>query len=456
MSTPTQGAPVESAALAASTAAEAAGEPSLAAGLPPEALDDRDGAATRAEYEGPVRGAHQESSAAAGGQSEVALSIAGAARGLGVATATLRSWERRYGLAASYHTSGGHRRYGPDDLARLQVMHRLVRAGVPAAEAARMAIAADVTGQDRSGPFAALLWPDPDRPEPTQLLPATEEGAEGTSPAATLVPDIDRALVGDLVAQVGPDALVIPPALPDASADQGAPSDVSADLGPLTVPDPLTVGTSPTRSHGGGRVLPLPPGAGSARGLASSVMALDAVQIERVLAESLVEQGATATWEGLVRPVMNGISRRWDSTGAGVEIEHTFSVQVAAELTRHVAGTWTPRNDRPVLLAAVPEEMHDLPLVALQATLYEERIRCHLLGARTPADALTDAVRRLGPPVVFLWAQLDIAEVPTLPRIRPRPVVLLGGPGFSGSTGATVAAESLSEAVDRVRSALGL
>ena len=70
----------------------------------------------------------------------VALSVAGAARGLGVAPGTLRSWERRYGLAPSLHTPGGHRRYGPIDLARLGVMHRLVQEGVPPAEAARAAI----------------------------------------------------------------------------------------------------------------------------------------------------------------------------------------------------------------------------------------------------------------------------------------------------------------------------
>ena len=36
----------------------------------------------------------------------MALSVAGAARGLGVAPGTLRSWERRYGLAPSLHTPG--------------------------------------------------------------------------------------------------------------------------------------------------------------------------------------------------------------------------------------------------------------------------------------------------------------------------------------------------------------
>ena len=89
----------------------------------------------------------------------VALSVAGAARGLGVAPGTLRSWERRYGLAPSLHTPGGHRRYGPIDLARLGVMHRLVQEGVPPAEAARAAIRTQIAAEavDASNPYAALL-----------------------------------------------------------------------------------------------------------------------------------------------------------------------------------------------------------------------------------------------------------------------------------------------------------
>ena len=89
----------------------------------------------------------------------VALSVAGAARGLGVAPGTLRSWERRYGLAPSLHTPGGHRRYDPIDLARLGVMHRLVQEGVPPAEAARAAINTHIGAEavDAANPYSALL-----------------------------------------------------------------------------------------------------------------------------------------------------------------------------------------------------------------------------------------------------------------------------------------------------------
>ena len=67
------------------------------------------------------------------------LTVAAVARRLGVAPATLRTWDRRYGLGPSAHESGEHRRYCPSDLARLTLMRRLIATGVAPADAAEQA-----------------------------------------------------------------------------------------------------------------------------------------------------------------------------------------------------------------------------------------------------------------------------------------------------------------------------
>jgi DNA-binding transcriptional MerR regulator len=90
----------------------------------------------------------------------VELTVAAVAHRLGVAPATLRTWDRRYGLGPSRHASGTHRRYGPDDVARLEVMRRLVAEGVAPKEAARAA---------RAG---ALPDPAPAPPRPASLAQA--------------------------------------------------------------------------------------------------------------------------------------------------------------------------------------------------------------------------------------------------------------------------------------------
>ncbi|MFM1967306.1 MAG: hypothetical protein RL590_163 [Actinomycetota bacterium] len=72
-----------------------------------------------------------------------ALTVAAVARRLGVAPATLRTWDRRYGLGPSEHSTGEHRRYNNHDLARLTLMRKLVIAGVSPAEAAQRALSFD-------------------------------------------------------------------------------------------------------------------------------------------------------------------------------------------------------------------------------------------------------------------------------------------------------------------------
>ncbi|MFM8515718.1 MAG: MerR family transcriptional regulator [Actinomycetota bacterium] len=82
------------------------------------------------------------------------LTVAAVARRLGVAPATLRTWDRRYGLGPSGHEAGAHRRYTAADLARLEHMRSLVNAGVPLATAAEQALSF--------------------QPDPEHLAPVTE------------------------------------------------------------------------------------------------------------------------------------------------------------------------------------------------------------------------------------------------------------------------------------------
>jgi DNA-binding transcriptional MerR regulator len=86
--------------------------------------------------------------------SEELLTAGAAARRLGVAVTTLRSWHQRYGLGPSAHEPGHHRRYTADDMARLVLMQELVTAGVTPAEAARWARQAPLPESEALGTVA--------------------------------------------------------------------------------------------------------------------------------------------------------------------------------------------------------------------------------------------------------------------------------------------------------------
>ncbi|MFL6287399.1 MAG: MerR family transcriptional regulator [Actinomycetes bacterium] len=80
-----------------------------------------------------------------------ALTVAALARRLGVAPATLRTWDRRYGLGPTGHSAGSHRRYTPADVDRLEAMRRLTREGVLPGEAARIALSRGPMPEDLAG-----------------------------------------------------------------------------------------------------------------------------------------------------------------------------------------------------------------------------------------------------------------------------------------------------------------
>ncbi|MFJ2756928.1 MerR family transcriptional regulator [Nocardioides sp. NPDC087217] len=66
-----------------------------------------------------------------------------AAQRVGITTATLRAWERRYGVIAPHRSESGYRLYGDRDVAVLRSMKQLVDQGWSAALAAAEAIRLD-------------------------------------------------------------------------------------------------------------------------------------------------------------------------------------------------------------------------------------------------------------------------------------------------------------------------
>ncbi len=305
---------------------------------------------------------------------------------MGVAPATLRTWDRRYGVGPGQHTPGSHRRYSAQDVARLEHMRRLVIAGVPPADAARSARDLDLgagshaVADDTTGPIDAVV---------------------------------------------------------DSASDGAAP-----------------------RRAGGGRVL-AQPGAGPVqRGLARAAQSLDVQACETIISGAIAGKGVVWTWERLLVPVLVAVGDQWRDTGRGIEVEHALSQAVITSLSQASRGVTNPVNSRAVLLAGAPEENHTLPLWAVSAALAERRISSRMLGIGLPTSSLAEAVERIGPAAVFVWAQVpesaDVGMLDDLPAQRPRACVLTGGPGWHGQLPAGVTpVTGLADAVARIAHAVG-
>lgn len=148
--------------------------------------------------------------------------------------------------------------------------------------------------------------------------------------------------------------------------------------------------------HNVGGGLPLEPGTDvQAHQLAMAALDLDGPLVRRHLRSHLARHGITHTWEELLRPVLRAIGDRWDKLPHGVAVEHLLSHVAAAALG---GVPIVARGRSEVLLACVPVEEHDLPLVALAAALGQLGITTTLLGAATPPHALTRASNTADPP----------------------------------------------------------
>jgi DNA-binding transcriptional MerR regulator len=264
---------------------------------------------------------------------EELLTVAAVARRLGVAPATLRTWDRRYGLGPSTHEAGEHRRYCPADLGTLMTMRRLISAGVAPADAAEQA-----------------------------------KKSKGKVTLEKIVREFE--VREDVVA-----------------------------------------------------------------GINKALQAFDIAFVEETLRAELEEHGVEVAWHEIIVPTLIEIGSSWEESGTGIEIEHAFSETLKKVFRERSIACDAPVNGHPVVIAAVGEEQHSLPLHALEAALCELGIKTHFLGARTPFEAIAATVTRLAPPAVFLWALLPTNADPDfyreLPLVRPAPRIVLGGPGWN-------------------------
>ncbi|MFD0313094.1 MerR family transcriptional regulator [Streptomyces flavalbus] len=253
--------------------------------------------------------------------------------------------------------------------------------------------------------------------------------------------------------------------LTSAGVPPGEAARAARDGGAATVTAERPVRTEPSARSGAAGTLPLGDVRQECRGLARAAVRLDAPAVEEQLTAAVEEHGLTVAWQEVMVPTLHAVGRKWASSGDRyVEVEHLLSWHVSTTLRRHTPPPVQQDGGAPaagpVLLACVPGEQHTLPLEALNAALGQRGTATRMFGAAVPAEALTAAVRRLGPAAVVLWAQArSSASVPLARHVagtrwgvkgaRRQPAVVLAGPGWAGrSTRGMLRPTSLPEALD--------
>ncbi|MEU5340532.1 MerR family transcriptional regulator [Streptomyces sp. NPDC020766] len=327
---------------------------------------------------------------------DTGMTTGAVARRLGVSPTTVRSWDRRYGLGPAVRADGRHRRWTPRDVAMLEAMCRLTSAGVPPAEAARAA--RQEAGEARAVKERAV---NAEAAKTPKEWVAEEKAAKETIGSPSPSPDRTAHVCSPAAADRPP------------TAGPPLPGDIRQEC----------------------------------RGLARAAVRLDAPAVDGRLTSAVERYGLTVAWQDVMVPTLHAVGRRWESSGDRyVEVEHLLSWHISTTLRRVTPPPrpGTPETAAgPVVLACVPGEQHTLPLEALNAGLAEHGLPTRMFGAAVPAEALTAAVRRLGPSAVVLWAQArSTASIPLARHVasthwgvkgaRRHPTLVLGGPGWAG------------------------
>jgi len=188
---------------------------------------------------------------------------------------------------------------------------------------------------------------------------------------------------------------------------------------------------------------------------------LDISFVNEIIRREILANGVITTWVEILTPTFMKVGDHWARTGLGITNEHLLTEIVIKILREVSAEIENPVNVKPIVLAAIGEESHCLALHALLAALAERNIQAHFFGARTPLDSLVEVVRKVAPPVVFVWAQLpenaDYSLATALPAVRPSTRLLLGGPGWApGRCADASLVGGLAEACEIVSSTLGV
>ncbi|ABS02227.1 MerR family transcriptional regulator [Kineococcus radiotolerans] len=308
------------------------------------------------------------------------LTVAAVARRLGVAPATLRTWDRRYGLGPSEHTAGAHRRYSSADLARLVVMRRLTLEGVAPAEAAQLAATTAVA----DGGFALA--------------------SVSTIPAAVI-----EAAVTDAAAIAGPGSGLIP------GLDAGLDAGLDVGLGDPAGAEGAGAAGADESEDAESRPLPEGPGPGDADWAVSSLA-------DR-FSEEVRGRGVAPAWDAVLSPALA-----------------TRDAAMHAAVARTLAALPVATGERAVLLAGLHDPAAGAPrgpvLLAAAAALAAVGAGSRSVGEGVPVRVLAAAVRRARPPALLLHAATTpadgvVEDLAALARVRPAPLLVLVGEGWS-------------------------
>lgn len=374
------------------------------------------------------------------------LAVAAVARRLGVAPATLRTWDRRYGLGPSDHSAGAHRRYSNDDVARLMVMRRLALEGVAPVDAARAALAVDLSETTNERLEAALSDSLAQADSPREADRGRGDGAPVNAAPVNAAPNGAPGAAGPADGSGAGDGTVSPDA-PDRTEGAGGsgPGRPRAVLRLAAPVDPLV----PTPTE-----------------VIDAVLRGNLAACEQLLALDLDDDPAL-WWTDLVEPTVHRLAERTVLAKAGEAPEIVLAsatlkvladfIRGREERTARLTGVSAPHPSQMkkiVLLFGAADDAQPLAMHALAAALVSADVTTRIVTGPANAHRAMELVLMVRPVATVLVTSLTRPELGIVHALHEAKPEL---PIFVGLNSDDAAADlPLSANVTRVRSFQGM
>lgn len=145
-----------------------------------------------------------------------------------------------------------------------------------------------------------------------------------------------------------------------------------------------------------------------------AVERMDAEMLDAAVKHALFLGSATSLFDKVLGPALAQIGQRWHEGSLGVAQEH-LATEVIGNALRYLLRLSQPENaEKVALFACFADEEHATPLYGVALRFTEWGFRTVMLGARTPPQAIRQAVSEIHPDVVGL----SLTIVPPAYRAR--------------------------------------
>jgi DNA-binding transcriptional MerR regulator len=279
----------------------------------------------------------------------------------GIPAATLRAWERRYGIPSPARTESAYRLYTESDVRLVVRLNELCAAGMAPAEAARLL---------RAQASAQVAADEAD---------AANADARGDAAART----DDGSRLRESNARSG--AREAPLARTAARETQSVDAPTSAS----ELRDAFQLAVH--------RIL-------------DAVTRFDPECLDAEVAQALALGSASTIFDRIIAPVQREVGERWHEGSLSVGQEHLATEVLGCAVRSLVRLVQPMDSDRLVVLACFADEDHAMPLYGVAFRFASWGYRTVILGARTPPSALAAAVAALEPD--FVGLSLTLAPAP--------------------------------------------